>query len=84
MAEDFVCPLKAQVDVEEPQPVTVCDDELVIFGQTFKGLRTYSIVLLLTIVFSYLAIKTNDIVSMKDLALMACSFMFGTKVAARK
>ena len=84
MAEDMVCPLKAQAQEEEAQPQPPCDDEMSLFGQTFRGVRTYSIVLLIMIVFSYLAIKSGDVMNMKDLALIAAGYMFGSKVAAKR
>lgn len=43
------------------------------------GLRTYSIVLIIVLVYAYLCIKTGDALGMKDLALMACGFLFGVK-----
>lgn len=43
------------------------------------GLRTYSIILLIVVVFSYLCIKNNDVQNYLQLALMAVSFLFGMK-----
>jgi hypothetical protein len=43
------------------------------------GMRTYSIILVIVLVYSYLCIKAGDALGMKDLALMACGFLFGTK-----
>jgi hypothetical protein len=87
MSEDFKCPLvQAQEERVEavPVPEPVEDNaELVLFGKSFKGFRTYSIILLIMIVFSYLVIKNGDVTNMKDLALMACGFLFGAKVASR-
>jgi hypothetical protein len=84
MAEDITCPLKAQAVGNEVPPQPPCDDEMSLFGQTFRGVRTYSIVLLIMIVFSYLAVKSGDVMNMKDLALIACGYMFGSKVATAK
>jgi hypothetical protein len=68
----------------EPVPNPVADDaELILFGKSFKGFRTYSIILLIMVVFSYLVIRYGDVADMKDLALMACGFLFGAKVASR-
>ena len=83
MADEFVCPLKEEQPAE-PQPAPQCDDQMVILGYSFIGLRSYSIVLLIMIVFSYLAIKSGDVMNMKDLALIAAGYMFGSKVASRK
>lgn len=47
------------------------------------GLRTYSIVLIIVLVYAYLCIKTGDALGMKDLALMACGFLFGVKSLKR-
>jgi hypothetical protein len=47
------------------------------------GLRTYSIILIITLVYSYLCIKCTAIDSMRDLAIMACGFLFGTKTIRR-
>ena len=86
MVDEAVCPLKLQAEQApaEAQIIPPCDDELVIVGYSFKGLRTYSIVLIIIVVFSYLAIKSGDVMNMKDLALIAAGYMFGSKVAARK
>ena len=47
------------------------------------GLRTYSIILLIVVVYSYLCIQSADTLGMKDLALMACGFLFGIKSIKR-
>lgn len=47
------------------------------------GLRTYSIILIIVGVYAYLCIKTGDALGMKDLALMACGFLFGIKSLGR-
>lgn len=47
------------------------------------GLRTYSIILIIIAVYAYLCIKNNDALGMKDLALMACGFLFGVKSLGR-
>jgi hypothetical protein len=89
MNEEFKCPLVQQQEAEEPTPeptpIPVCDDsELVIMGRSFKGLRTFSIILLIMVVYSYLTIKNNDVMGMRDLALMACGFLFGVKTVTQK
>jgi hypothetical protein len=48
------------------------------------GLRTYSIILIIVLVYSYLCIRAGDTLGMKDLALMACGFLFGTKAIKRQ
>ena len=47
------------------------------------GLRTYSIILIIVLVYAYLCIKSGDALGMKDLALMACGFLFGVKSIKR-
>lgn len=87
MAEEFTCPLqtKNEEPVPEPEPIPVCDDsELIIAGYSFKGLRTFSIILLIMLVYSYLTVVNNDVMGMRDLALMACGFLFGVKTVAKR
>jgi hypothetical protein len=45
------------------------------------GFRTYSVILIIVLVFSYLCIKNNDIQNYLQLALMAVSFLFGMKAS---
>jgi hypothetical protein len=86
MAEEFTCPLqKNEEPVPEPGPVPIYDDsELIIAGYSFKGLRTFSIILLIMLVYSYLTVVNNDVMGMRDLALMACGFLFGVKTVAKR
>lgn len=83
------CPLTAAKAAEvepEPEPVTQCMDEgtIDINGYKISGIRTYSIILLIVLAYAYLAIRYQDVVGMKDLALMACGFLFGLKTVVKK
>jgi hypothetical protein len=87
MAEEFICPhqIQAEESSSEPTVIPVCDDaEFIIAGRSFKGLRTFSIILLIMLVYSYLTVVNNDVMGMRDLALMACGFLFGVKTVAKR
>ncbi len=47
------------------------------------GLRTFLIILIIVVCYAALCWKNNDTLGMKDLALMACGFLFGTKAIKR-
>lgn len=83
--EEFVCPLQQpQAEQVQEAPTQACDDEMVLFGYSFKGVRTYSIVLLIMLVYSILVLRIGSLNGIQELALLACGYMFGTKVANRR
>jgi hypothetical protein len=90
MAQDVVCPvLKAKDEEEEEEkPVTETSytpDEGVLQIGNFKmsGARTFSIVLLIMITYCYLVIQTGTPDALRDLAFMACGYIFGIKTIKR-
>lgn len=91
MGQDIVCPvLKADGGEKEEEKTSevvteFTPDEGVLQIGSFKmtGFRTYSVVLLIMATYCYLALKTNTVDAMKDLALMAAGFIFGLKSIKR-
>lgn len=92
MAQDIVCPvLKAkdeEGEEEQPQPVTETSftpDEGVLQIGNFKmsGARTFSIVLLIMLTYCYLVIQSGSPDALRDLAFMACGYIFGIKTIKR-
>lgn len=75
-------------DTTEPVPEPIIgsmnDGDININGYKISGVRTYSIILLIVLGYSYLAIRTNDIQGMQNLALIAAGFLFGYKGIMRK
>lgn len=66
-----------------PQPINYEEGFIQINGTKIYGLRTYSIILIIVLVYAYLCIRSGDSLGMKDLALMACGFLFGAKAIRR-
>jgi hypothetical protein len=90
MAQDFVCPmLKAEEEEEEKTNTTTetsyTPDEGVLQIGDFKmsGARTFSIVLLIMLTYCYLVIQTGTPDALRDLAFMACGYIFGIKTIKR-
>ena len=82
------CPLAvAAVEEEEPEPVIVGkmdDGDININGYKISGIRTYSIILLIVLIYGFLAIRSDDVQGMQNLALIAAGFLFGLKSIPKK
>ena len=78
---DFTCPLQ-EVKAEEPQPQTPCEDEMSLFGYSFKGVRTYSVVLIVLLIYFYTIATGREVVGVQELAFISVAYMFGTKANA--
>ena len=82
------CPLAA-APVEEEEPVVVepgkmDDGDININGYKISGIRTYSIILLIILIYGFLAIRSDDVQGMQNLALIAAGFLFGLKSIPKK
>ena len=88
MPEEFNCPLAvkaAEPEPEpEPEPCKMDDGDININGYKISGVRTYSIILLIIMIYGFLAIRANDIQGMQNLALIAAGFLFGYKGIAKR
>jgi hypothetical protein len=86
--EDFVCPLAAKEVEPEPEPVVepgkMDDGDININGFKISGIRTYSIILLIVLMYGFLAIRSDDVQGMQNLALIAAGFLFGFKAMPKK
>ena len=80
------CPLAASIE-EEPEPEPVAgkfdDGDININGYKISGIRTYSIILTIILIYGFLAIRSDDVQGMQNLALIAAGFLFGMKSLAK-
>ena len=82
------CPLAAASVAAEPEPEPVAgkmdDGDININGYKISGIRTYSIILLIILIYGFLAIRADDVQGMQNLALIAAGFLFGLKSLPKK
>jgi hypothetical protein len=73
------CPHKPKEEVK------VADEGAMQIGNTsISGVRTYSIILLVMVVYCYLALKNGSLEPMQELAFMICGYLFGAKVVGKR
>lgn len=93
MEQDFVCPVmkaKEEEEIVKEVPVATTETSYTPDEGTFQignfkvtGLRTFIVVFLIIGTYCYLALQSGSTDTMKDLALMACGFIFGAKTIKR-
>ena len=85
MGQDVVCPVIKTVEEgkDEVKGSTPDEGAMQIGSTTISGVRTYSIILLVMVVYCYLALKEGKLEPMQELAFMICGYLFGAKVTRR-
>ena len=78
---DFTCPLQTKEEIPETPPQQPCEDEMSLFGYNFKGVRTYSVVLIVLLIYFYTIATGKEAPGVQELAFLAVAYLFGSKLA---